>query len=127
MTEILNTILDEQSKHENDKPNYALRRSMALSGAALSLVGGFVAIKAVEHVADRIITPIEYSQETTTYTVKSNEGLDAVTSNVAGIEDVDFSLVKSHISTMPENVGKLVNGVIPLNTTYVLPAEVKQR
>lgn len=126
MTEILNTILDEQSENEVQKPNYALRRSIALSGIALSLVGGVAGFKAGEQIVDRIITPIEYSQETTTYTVQSNEGLDAITSNVAGVNNVDFTLVKNHISTMPENIKSLSDG-IDIHETFVIPLEVKKR
>ncbi|MDB5186799.1 MAG: hypothetical protein JWM07_271 [Candidatus Saccharibacteria bacterium] len=127
MTELLNTMLDEQSMHDIDTPNYALRRSVAVGAAALSVVGVFAGIKAGEHIVDRIITPIEYSDTTTTYTVQQNEGLDAVTSKVAGINSVDFNLVKEHIRTSPENIDILSDKVIQVNETFVIPAEVKKR
>lgn len=126
MTELLHAIPNEQTEKHHDEPNYGLRRGMALSGVALSLIGGFAGYKTSEQIVDRIVTPIEYSSDTTTYTVQQNEGLDAITSNVAGIAGVDFSLVKEHVRTMPENIESLADG-IQLHETFVIPAEVKKR
>lgn len=132
MTETLNKILDEQSADIQPDmppktPNYVLRRIATVSGLALAMAGGTAAYKGGEHLVDRIKTPIEYSEETTTYTVQENEGLDAITSNVAGINNVDFTLVKEHIRTMPENIEPLSDKVIQLGETYIIPAEVKKR
>lgn len=127
MTETLHAPLREQSITDqaevaNQKPNYLLRRLAAASLVPLAALGVHEGAKA----AERIVTPIDYSSETTTYSVKENEGLDAVTSYVAGINTVDFQLVKEHIRTMPENADVFADKVVNLGETFIIPAEVRK-
>lgn len=122
MTELMTIPTTE--RHESRKtPNYALRQALAISALSSILVGsGFVVAKASESIA-HIDTGYEYSNDTTTYNVKANEGLDAIASYVGGIEDVNQKDVGMHIRSMPENTEAFADG-IQVGEMYVIPTYV---
>ncbi|HEV7952141.1 MAG TPA: hypothetical protein VGO98_02100 [Candidatus Saccharimonadales bacterium] len=127
---MLEVIKAPQTEHletnNGKKPNYLLRRIGAIGALSVAALGAHEGTKLPGQVVEHIQTPIEYSAETTTYTARQNDGLDAITSQVEGINTVDFSLVKSHIRTMPENADVFSDGIVGLGETFVIPAEVKK-
>jgi hypothetical protein len=122
MTENTKNITHERSELRK-KPNFALRQALAISALSTGLVlTGMAAGKAGEAIAD---AGYDYSSSTTTYTAQPNDGLDAIASQVDGVESVDLKEVGMHIRSMPPNVEAFADG-IQVNEVFVIPTHVEK-
>jgi len=99
------------------KPNYPLRRSMAMISLGAVIGGGaFGVANANSHT--ETYTGVQ------AYTAESGDGLYDAAKNITGIDNVDIRDAVQYIETMPQNKEALSDG-LQAGETISIPVNVK--
>jgi hypothetical protein len=95
------------------------KTTAVLAGTAIAASLLTVGPKAIDH-----FNGPDFSESTTTYTVKQGDGLQVVVNNIEGINQVDWRDAAHHVKNMPENESVFENNQLDPGEMITIPESV---
>lgn len=97
------------------------RNHLIVPAGALALAG---TVAFTGNVIDSALATPEFSDETATYTLQSNEGVSHAAVHIENVDEIDQRLAESYIIGMPANQDVLNDG-LQLGETLIIPESVE--
>ena len=112
--------LTEEPVAETPKTNHIVRNTLFATGAVATATAGMLGLNAMGNETESVPT---FSEETTTYTVQPNDGLEKIVNTIPGIDTVDKRDAEHYVSVDPANIDVLKDGLHP-GEQLVVPVSI---